>query len=263
MKTTTNEASVCHGLFGVFDILGFKAFCLNNSDRRAAELLSGLEIFDSYLNDEIVKRFARGELISAHLRDKLRWMLFSDTIFIAIQTPPLIEKFEIAEIMLFNVAVAILNRMMFEVGLPLRGVVHKGGFIMTRRCLAGKAVIDSFELAQALKLAACVYTAEAREYLEKVAAKDPQVLEMLRWYWFEHDVPMTTCIKRMTTLRWLVVEWRKDHPGIDDALKFVLDRFSAENKPLDDRAKVKAENTAKLLQCWLNLRITEKSAAAG
>src|SRR5882672_9741941 len=99
-KEKPQESPSNECLFGVFDILGFKALCKNNTDEHVIKLLETLELLDTDLSQQIVKRIAKGDKIEAHLRDKLKWMIFSDTICIAVSLPSEPHKYLLAEVLL-------------------------------------------------------------------------------------------------------------------------------------------------------------------
>jgi len=59
------------------------------------------------------------------LKNRLRWLTFSDTIFVTLPYDLAAQPEELKfNLLFFSMLVAHINRRMFEIGLPIRGAVH-------------------------------------------------------------------------------------------------------------------------------------------
>lgn len=238
-------------LLGYFDILGFRSFCVNNAAETAAKkVLDTIESLDTVI-PAILNRTRREPIPSAVLPD-LRWLIFSDTVFVSLsfersRTP----EDRISRAFLFLVACSALQRSMFEVGLPLRGVIHTGHFVATQRCFAGSAIIDAYELAQQLELSACVLTAEASQFYSEMIPAEHKLAPFVRGFLIDYDVPVKAhSVRRLKTLNWFLMRWLASHPEIGDIHRFVSERFSSHKKTVRGEALAKADNTVQLIRFW-------------
>ncbi|WP_146059763.1 hypothetical protein [Nitrosomonas ureae] len=98
---------------------------------------------------------------------------------------------------------------MFYIGLPLRGVIHEGEFIIQHHCLTSKAVVDSYRLCEKLNFSGLVCSHEFAfhfrnelrntpitqvflfEYLTPLKNNDEDKLLNVNWVLyteFDHDI---------------------------------------------------------------------------
>ena len=199
------------------------------------------------------------------LKSRLKWLTFSDTIFVAmpfeLSDHPDATKFNL---IFFTILAAYINRRMFEIGLPVRGTVHNGDIIVSRRCFAGKAVVEAFELSKRCQLAATILSDKTYKLFAEIFPKDTPFHSMFFDSIVECDVPTeitqlpnsslwSNSSKRMKTLCWFFLEMGKIERFIipPDLNTYVREKFSAHGKKLSgDREIMKAFNTSKLFQDW-------------
>src|SRR6185503_1367249 len=111
-------------IFGLFDVLGFKSFCENCDPREAETVFKIMDEFEEEIPEMLltaldVRKSATKEKKDV-LKKKLRWLTFSDTIFVALPYElsghPEELKFNL---LFFSMLVAYINLRMFEIGLPV------------------------------------------------------------------------------------------------------------------------------------------------
>jgi hypothetical protein len=159
----------------------------------------------------------------------------------------------------FVVAANVLQRLMFEQGLPLRGAVAFGDFVFVDHVFAGKPIIDAHRLGQSLDLAACAIHETAEEEFKALIAVAPQWngslndgLELVRY-----QTPMKN-VKRpevkakeellLLNMAWPTLKGYTPLKNRKDARSYVEGQFSAHNKQLGPEVASKVENTEKLLR---------------
>ncbi len=55
---------------------------------------------------------------------------------------------------------------MFAFGLPVRGVLHEGEFLIKEHCLAGSGIVESYQLCEKLNFSGLVCTSALEEKIE-------------------------------------------------------------------------------------------------
>ncbi len=198
------------------------------------------------------------------LKNRLKWLTFSDTIFVAMpferSDHPNTVKFNL---IFFTILAAFIHRRMFEIGLPVRGAVHIGDVIISKRCFAGKAVVDAYRLGKKCQIAATVVSHEAHKLLFEIFSEPKGKHFMCVDSIIECDVPTGTkqlsksllgnSTEKMKTLCWFFLEMGRIEPFVipTDLDSFVREKFTSHGKKLSgDKEIKKAVNTAKLFQDW-------------
>ena len=255
----SGEAIQQNGIFGLFDILGFKAFCKQNNPKDCRSILEFLDFLDEDLRSQLSSIFQGNRHDAISFFSEYRWLIFSDTIFIALpfQKNPE-EVTNQTKLFMFVAICAILNRQMFQIGFPLRGVIHTGDFIVTKKCFAGKAIIVAFERMESLEIAASVFTDDASKYLiENASAFERMAKSMFLGLMMEFPVPSKdNRIENLKTLNWLNVRFpNMEDPTSQNTNEFVLKQFQAHGKQINNSVLPKLENTQKLIVHWLSQRI--------
>lgn len=159
-----------HGIVGFFDILGYTNFLENNDAQDAAtvivDVLTKLHEKVPKLATEVFQHTA--EEFRKPL-DRVEWLVFSDTILVVLPwSKAEVDRYRFNEWVAFTMIAQILSRMMFDYGLPLRGAITTGDFVLEGNCFAGKSIIEAHHLSESLDLAATA--------LSRGAAQDMQVL---------------------------------------------------------------------------------------
>jgi len=256
-------------IFGLFDVLGFTSFCENCDSRNAEKVLKVMDDFETEIPEILLHGLdARNDTPQEKidlLKNRLKWLTFSDTIFVAmpfeLSDHPDALKFNL---IFFTILAAYINRRMFEIGLPVRGAVHIGDVMISKRCFAGKAVVQAHRLSGKCQVAATVVSNEAHGLLFKIFSEPKGYHFMYATSIVESDIPTdikqlpkTTLwgntFERMNTLCWFFLEMgritRFEIPT--DLNAYVRGRFTDHGKKLScDRETMKAFNTAKLFQDW-------------
>jgi hypothetical protein len=193
------------------------------------------------------------------VKSRLRWLTFSDTVFVAM--PYNLSQHSVTlqlNLIFFTSLVTHINRQMFEIGLPVRGAVHIGDVLVSKRCFAGKAIMDAHRLGEKCQVAATVFSDQAHAFISNVVPGfvDPPLI-------VESDVPTDTkelskllvdnSSEKMKTLCWFYLEMGRMEPfSIPPDLNcFIAEKFTAHGKTLSgEREKMKAVNTEKLFRDW-------------
>lgn len=157
-------------IFGLFDILGFKSFCENCDSKSSEAVLAILDEFETDVPQMVWLELGSGQKPppdkTAIISNRLRWLTFSDTVFVAMpiedSSHPDTLKFNLV---FFAILVKYMNRRMFEIGLPVRGCVHFGKVFVGKRSFAGKAIVDAFEIGQRSQAAVTLVSNQAHKLL--------------------------------------------------------------------------------------------------
>ncbi|NOZ21290.1 MAG: hypothetical protein GXP25_09385 [Planctomycetes bacterium] len=158
------------GLVGLFDILGYRNFLRNNPIARAntatQTVLTLLSELPEKAKERIVAAKSRTESSTQveqarRLVEETNWVVLSDTIVLSIPFPR--EGGEWTPGFLwecFLLQSVFLYRMMFEQGLPVRGAIAWGDFMISKTgsviAFAGQPLIDAYECAHMLELSAVI-----------------------------------------------------------------------------------------------------------
>jgi len=161
------------GMVAFLDILGYTSFLINNEPEEAAEtilphLLGAPENVDKFY-ESTFKESEHKPTIKDHV-NHIKWMIFSDTILLTnAYEPGDSEKDKASRWYYFLITLIILYRQLFDNGLPVRGGVSHGKFLVVQgRCFAGRSIIAAFQLANNLDLAAVALDQSVRKELEKI-----------------------------------------------------------------------------------------------
>jgi hypothetical protein len=255
-------------IFGLFDVLGFKGFCENCDFSNAERVLKMMDDFETEIPEILLHGLdAKNDMPQDKidlLKNRLKWLTFSDTIFVAmpldLSAHPDATKFNL---IFFTILSAFINRRMFEIGLPVRGAIHIGDVMISKRCFAGKPIMDAHRLGEKCQLAATVVSDETYALVFKLFSEPKGYHFMFADAIIECDVPTGTMqlsatllgntSQKMKTLCWFFLEMGRMEPFIvpSDLNSFVQAKFRAHGKTLSrDKEILKAFNTEKLFQDW-------------
>ena len=268
------------GIIGLYDILGYTDFLNNNSFDTAIKdidnVLKTIANSDNYSTNKVFDIFMRShnanEVIVKKLLRQMKWFIFSDTI-IQISTFKKDERpgSKYNKWLTFLIASLILNRYMFNSGLPLRGAITTGNFLFRKLCFAGKPIIDAYELANSLDLSACVITEEAYNEVATLinSTKYENVKKLFNALIVKYQIPKNDKStntdnqnqKSLFTLNLFVPKAFKRSIIKKDAdlYKYVLKKFKMHNKRVTEKEVLrKVENTKKLFECLIDFAKTNK-----
>jgi len=242
-----------HGIVGFFDILGYSSFLENNPVEMAVEVIRNFQI---RIPEEVTKRVtdmipsgsqpASEESLS--LLMKMKWLVFSDTIVIALSYDASINPLmNYMNWLVFFPVTMVLNQTMFQNGLPLRGAISFGEFYMESNFLAGKPFVEAHRMANNLDLCACVLNQSAKKEYEEMFGKIAKVPGIqnppnLAQLTFDYLVPLKDgSSMRLPTLGL--------YPGPDEDIpQIVSESFWKHKKEIPAEAISKLNNTVLFLR---------------
>lgn len=246
---------VTSGAIAIFDILGYQSFLANNRIDAAQTVVQILRGIEQSMSAELVTIYSKAN--SQHraqdLPRMLRWLVFSDTILIYTrldqdETPKTISN----RWNILHFACLLLWRRMFQHGLPLRGVIHNGEFLVVDTCFAGRAIVEAYQLAQDCDMSMCAYSPEAFEALVHQAnepLEDAMLWRYIATTIFSHPVPRkcgpSTPLHVMNPLA-ITLEDQRSCLN-DDLPQLVRRSFAAHAKDIPESAEAKLRNTVQYL----------------
>lgn len=256
-------------IFGIFDILGFKSFCENCPPQDAEKVLKIMDDFETTVPKTVMDALDTQGKVPQEKRDiilrRLSWLTFSDTVFVAI-------PYDMAEhpdklkfnLIFFTILVIHINRQMFEIGLPMRGAIHTGDITISKRCYAGRAIVEAYLFANKFQVAGTVVSQQASDLLLGLFTKPHGFHYLFENTIVECDVPTGTkqipdsilecnTAEKAKTLCWLFFQMGTIAPfDIPSNLKsYITGRFTAHGKTIVGyKEQLKIVNTEKLFNDW-------------
>ena len=246
-QTGTERVSQ-NGLVGFFDILGYQAFLEANTPETAAEkVLDTLPKLDKGMPDKMLKLFrTEGVEHVAGFVNKINWLVFSDTVLLTLDlsevTGPELQDLHWA---VFLTQSCILWKSMFEFGLPLRGAITKGPYLVQKSCFAGRPIVEAYKLASDINCAGVVIDASVIEWSKAKTTNHltPNALH------FNYSFPSKTRgFVENAALN--VTFWPQDNQQrwAGDIRQLVHESFWAHSKSVGPGVPEKIENTERLLR---------------
>lgn len=247
-------------IFGIFDILGFTSFCENCDPHNAEKVFNIIDEFETDIPNAIWSDLDAHNTVPLEKKQlvtsRLCWLIFSDTVFVAmpidLSDHPEDVRFNL---LFFMILVAHINRRMFEIGLPVRGAVHKGDVILGKRCFAGKAIVEAYKLGKQMQVAGTVISEQANAFISSCfSASKGLIKDLIIECDVECDVSTgTTSSNKLKTLCWFYLQTgQADRFNIHKNLNhFITEKVTAHGKKLlHDREKNKVVNTEKRFTDW-------------
>ena len=236
-----------HGIVAYFDILGYQSILMNNQVNETAEFVIKILMgMPEHVKSTILTALKEKQVAAVkQFLDKMEWIVFSDTIVVAIPVAESDEprrRFEAWYTAILTTLV--LQAEMFNQGCPVRGAISYGDFYIEQRCFAGRPIIEAYQLAQQLDLAACGFCEPA------VRAFDATVNEASIGHVLRQGavVPYLVPLNNGKEQRLMTVRW--GHPlllsvsqGTRTIRQMVLDAFLAHNKDVPASVRSKIDNT--------------------
>lgn len=253
------------GFVAFFDILGYGSFLesgITDVTFKVVDILDGLPerinvALESHLGKPIVDC---GSNINWAM-NRVKSLVISDSILLRSSYDESCVVSKPLQAFAFLVTASVLERMMFEEGLPIRGAIAFGDFIFVRNIFAGKPIIDAHNLGQSLDLAACAIhpTAEIEFKTLITIAPDMENCFDDGPTGLRHVVRYPTPIKKdkvelqlLLNLAWPTL---KEYPPLKDRTnprRYIEEQFSAHNKKIGANEILKVENTEKFLHFLAN-----------
>lgn len=239
-------------------MLGFTSFCENCEPQAAEKVLKIIDDFETEIPRLVWQKLDPENKTPQDKKDmvtsRLRWLTFSDTVFMAM---PLEADDKAATVkfnlIFFTMLVAYINRRMFEIGLPMRGAIHVGEVTISKRCFAGRAIVEAYRLGEKVKVAATVVSEAANAFIIKTCPPGTGFNTFFKSAIIECDLPTKPSgTERIKTVCWFFLHL--GHlPSFEipaDLTAYITDKFTAYGKVLEGDAKSKVGNTEKLFRDW-------------
>jgi hypothetical protein len=181
--------------------------------------------------------------------DAVKWvsehvqhLVFSDTILLTASWSS-DDRITAANTLALLGASVTLARVMFLRGLPVRGAITHGDFLISKTSFVGRPIVAAHELAAELELAATVIDGDT---YDKLMTK-PDVADALLKCSFKYTVPTKSEPRKC---RCLVPTTASEVVAIKDIRQYVLEHFWEHKKDISPSAMLKASNTECFLRYW-------------
>jgi hypothetical protein len=229
------------GLVGFFDILGYQSFLENNDAEVAtSEVLNIINDVGDIIGSKILNLMEAPDTKDEKIVGGIQWLVFSDTILMLMKW----DKKNIYEWTVFNMAASTLCQHMFEFGLPLRGAIRTGKYLLSKSCFAGRTIVEAYRAETSLNLAACVVDEEVVNLINSEFSGDIEVGEIVNSMMVKYMTPLSDDqYKKLLLLNYMIPDRFKPNPIDADIRQMVLNSFWAHNKDITPSAEIKAQNT--------------------
>ena len=230
------------GFVAFLDILGYANILENNSPGYIAnEVFKVLSQARQFTQDTLptitdfppVKKFNY---------DLINYISFSDSILISIDLRSVAEKEMTNCIFVYLLYCSFISRMMHENGLPVRGAIDYGDYIMVDNFIAGLPIIESYKFGSEIELEGIVFTEVAADKLIDIFKESE--------YGLKHFVtPYLVQLKDNKEEKVLILSPSPcTTPIIGDIRGYILRSFWKHNKDISKSIRMKIDNTEQYLQ---------------
>jgi hypothetical protein len=240
------------GVVAVLDILGYKSFLDNNDvGDLAVEILGVLNNAEDQTTKQILSMLRpKDDIAENKLKAELKeiqWRQFADTILLTrpYQASATNEDKIGCWGSICGVA-RVLYSHLFAWGLPVRGAVSFGEFLIDKNCFAGRSISDAYQKAQELELSALVVMREKteEEYLKH------GVLERGLWEKHKYDFPLKENKNEKLIALSPIAITSLFHRG-GGVRGSIINAFADHNKSIVNSVKNKIDNTEIFFQWCL------------
>ena len=184
-------------------------------------------------------------------RTALQTRVFSDTIILGVEVPrkPTDKVTGAAARVSFLLsACRIMQTRLFLAGLPVRGAIDLGEYVLDEKTSAGQPIINEHDLADDLAFVGCVLTPAAHDYLFRLAQNKfggtSTFADYIDRFCTAYLVPRKTSKPaRLTTVDYLL---RPRHE--EDIRQLVLRAFWSYGRDISEREQSKVINTEQYLR---------------
>jgi len=133
---------------------------------------------------------------------------------------------------------------MFDFGLPLRGAITRGSFVVQGTCFAGKAIVDAYKLADGLNFAGAVISPELSDWSKKIMGQASYAALFHQPYLVPRK-EKDPCIEEILNV---AATYPHERKWDGDIWQLVHECFEKHKKTIGEGVPDKIENTGKLLQ---------------
>ncbi len=236
------------GLVGLFDILGYQVFLDNNTPETAAEkVLSTLVKLEEEMPQNLLRQLGvEATHRGAELIREIKWLVFSDTVLLTLDLKEITNpKRKALSSALFLTQCSSLWKSMFQFGLPLRGAITKGPYLIHKTCFAGRPIVEAYKLASDLNCAGVVIAATVTEFLRTQAPLMPQLDDL----YYDYSFPSKTKgFVEHSVLNVAILRHGYEEKWAGDIRQLVHESFWAHNKSVGAGVPELIENTERLLR---------------
>ncbi len=244
------DASISYsGFVGFFDILGYQNLLENSGEN-----LAGPAIVLKHIKDNPAKVLEKMSEIAAYapaqlnaIVSDLKTVVFSDTLLLTLRCDKnLLDTDVYARWIIFTHATALLQRKMFDNGLPIRGAIAFGEYLVDDALFAGRPIVDAYKAGKNVD-AAIVCLDKSTEIIHKKHLPEPGN-HLVR----EYLLPR----KDGTTVRGFAIDFTKVGDAMDKSLtgdvrKLVATSFAGKGKIITPAVHQKLTNTEMFLRFLL------------
>ena len=190
--------------------------------------------------DELKKHFDVSIPLWGEIIDLMDWLIFSDTILLTLPFPEDFPPKHAHYWLMFLLGARTILNDLFAAGLPVRGAIDYGTFLVKDTCFAGQCIVDAYKLSGKIEMAACVLSIKATKHFESCGPENfrSQIEKALL---MKYLVPLKDGEEHMQTVR---VESFKQ-PEIHGK---VMHAFWGNEKDISRSVRAKIENTEQWLE---------------
>lgn len=238
---------------GLFEVMGYQKIIDNNQIIDVTKIISETlmklpeKTYKSMLPlPKEIASFSQGRL------KKMQTLIFSDTILLVFPFDPELDLFARAtEYLLFFIYTAYFLRTAFDSGLPLRGAIDSGEYVIARSdmgsCFAGQPIIEAYRLSTKLQFSGCVLTNHFYSQLKTDLKQDEALRKENLKLFLSYLVPLKKNEEeRMGVINWLCPFGDWTIP--DDLRQYVIRAFHRHSKDVPRNVIPKIENTEIMLR---------------
>lgn len=248
-------------LFGLFDILGYKNFCEHCGEVESAAVFKNVDELEISLPASLEEQLGSKSSNLESVVKQMKWLTFSDTILLAMPVTSESNELRCIDASVFLLTCMFINDEMFELGLPVKGCIHKGEILLGKRGYGGKAIVEAYEMPTQLVVAASIITDKALEYINDTIPEEDS-LAPIRDSVAHFELPNKRGgLQTVPTLNWFNLR-SESRPKIDNIRSFIQQKFTAHGKTMNDGATIYANNTERLFAHWKSLEAKEELSTA-
>lgn len=230
------------GFVAFLDILGYANILENNSPEYIANEVFKILADARQFTQEYLPRITDFPAVKKFDYNLINFISFSDSILVSVDMRNIPEKDMVNCIFVYLLYCSFISRMMHENGLPVRGGIDFGEYIMVNNFIAGLPIIEGYKLGCKVELEGIVFTERASAKLVEIC-KDCE-------YGLQHIVvPYLVQMKNDTEQKVLILSPSPcTTPIYGDLREYVLRSFWKHHKDISKSVRAKIDNTEQYLR---------------
>lgn len=244
------------GVIAFLDILGYQSFLENNSATESAlKVLDMVTRLPKETHAQVATSWTAHKLDKA-IADSLQHVIFSDTIVLLIPLDEKEENFNPAVVYMMSLA-GILVAKMFDEGLPMRGAVIEGDFVVKDTCFAGTGIVEAYRLCSRLDFSGIVMSEEISSKFDNNRKTASALLNEAIYQRLcvpilsplKSAIPSENIERRLTHINWVLFTAGALRKHLEtDVIQCVMSRFWAHGKDCPVAVDGKIRNTCKMIR---------------